>query len=80
MTFFIILDNDPRCVWNYTLQCWASDVDAEYGRGFEYGSNRAVHRTAFNVKFDNPRRVVDVVARDQLFAMLEVRDWAGSSK
>lgn len=85
-TYFIIGDRDPRMVWHYIRRDWAVDFDAEYGRGFEYASLKAAKQRAAALR-ESPVccgledvEDVEIVTRDQLFAMLEVRDWAGRSR
>lgn len=74
-TYFIIANGNPRKVWHYERRGWACDIDAYYGRGFEYLNLRAATKR-FNTLQRNGE-VVDVVTRATLFDMLEVKDWAG---
>jgi hypothetical protein len=77
-TYFIIGYRDPRTVWHYTRKEWCSDVDAEYGRGFEYrNADYARFRADILSAHGTP---ADVVTRERLFEMLGVKDWAGPSK
>ena len=85
-TFFIIGDRDPRTVWHYIRREWCVDYDAEYGRGFEYSTRAAASERAKALrecpvaKGLHDVECVDIVTREQLFEMLEVRDWAGRSR
>lgn len=77
-TYFIIRDRDPRTVWHYIRREWCSDIDAEYGRGFEYSNCASANARAAILSKDGS--CVDVVTRRHLFEMLEVKDWAGPSR
>jgi hypothetical protein len=86
MTYFIIGNRDPRTVWHYIRREWCVDYDAEYGQGFEYSSYQAARQRADALRA-NPTciglkdvELVDIVTRDRLFEMLDVRDWAGPSR
>ena len=79
-TYFVILDRNPRKVWHYIRREWCFDIDAEYGNGFEYASIYTASNRQRILSRDPKNFCVDVVTRDQLFEMLDVKDWAGRSR